>query len=154
MGACAPVVCCARARRGFAHGVLPHALVVCDDHRGLYSEYAAHPRCLLSNASMAATDRRREDACRHGDQCRRSHFADYKLRRLPLCGCASVRASARRSSRYRGTNSSCHSSHCLSNAGREVLHRQTIDLCRLDFNWRTDRCLYLSAARGVALACH
>src|SRR5881394_3372146 len=67
------------ARRVFAHGLLTHSLVVRDDHRGLCSEYAAHPRYLLSNASMAATYRRRQDAYRHGDQCWRNHFADYKL---------------------------------------------------------------------------
>src|SRR5206468_787794 len=74
-----PVVCCASGGRGFAHGLLTHSLVVRDDHRGLCSEYAAHPRYLLSNASMAATYRRRQDAYRHGDQCWRNHFADYKL---------------------------------------------------------------------------
>ena len=34
---------CARARCGIAHGVFPHALVVCDDHRGLCSECTADP---------------------------------------------------------------------------------------------------------------
>ena len=44
---------CARARSGIALGVFPHALVVCDDHRGLCSKCTADRHYLLPDASVA-----------------------------------------------------------------------------------------------------
>jgi hypothetical protein len=57
---------CACAWRGPAHGVLPDALVLCDHRRGLYSQHTAHPRYLLSDASVAAVHHGRQKAYRQG----------------------------------------------------------------------------------------
>ena len=46
----------AGGRRGTAHGIFPHALVVCDDHGGLCSQRPADPGRFLSNAWLAATN--------------------------------------------------------------------------------------------------
>ena len=88
-GCCASYGGCACAGRGFAHGVFPHALVVCDDHRGLFSECTAHRRYLLSDASMAATHRRRQDA--YLGTAINAGEVIPKARRFSLCGCADVR---------------------------------------------------------------
>ena len=65
IGCCTSYGGCALARSGIALGVFPHALVVCDDHRGLCSKCTADRPYLLPDASVAPAHRRRQDAYFH-----------------------------------------------------------------------------------------
>ena len=142
--------CCARCGRGIAHGVFPHALVVCNDHRGLCSECIADRHYLLPDASVAPAHHRRQDA--YFDNGERS--PTNEARRFSLLGCADIWAGSRRSSCHRGADPSCHRNHCFSNPGHEVLYQQTIGLCRIDFNCRTRCRLCLPAACSLKIPCH
>src|SRR5438093_93658 len=96
-----------------AHGFLPHALVLCDDHRSLCSQHAAHPRYLLSDASVAAAHHCRPERYRCGDGCRSRHVGNHRSRHFSLCRCPCLCARARSSSRYCGTGTSGAERRCL-----------------------------------------